>query len=149
MNARAPKPRVLVADDQLEVREALRLLLKAEGFDAETASSPAEVLQAVTARDFDAVLMDLNYTRDTTSGREGLDLLSRLRSVDDSLPVVVMTAWASVDLAVETMRRGGRDFIEKPWDNTRLLATLRTQVELGRVLRRSQVLESENRMLRK
>jgi DNA-binding NtrC family response regulator len=148
VNARAPKPRVLVADDQLEVREALRLLLKAEGFDAETASSPAEVLQAVTARDFDAVLMDLNYTRDTTSGREGLDLLSRLRTLDDSLPVVVMTAWASVDLAVETMRRGGRDFIEKPWDNARLVSILRNQIDLHRALRRGKRLEAENEILR-
>src|SRR6185295_4973309 len=95
------KPRALIADDQREVREALRLLLKAEGYEAETAGSPAEVLQAVTARPFDVVLMDLNYTRDTTSGREGLTLLGRLREVDATLPVVVMTAWASVGLAVE------------------------------------------------
>lgn len=148
MNAAAPKPRVLIADDHLEVREALRLLLKAEGFEAETASSPAEVLQAITAREFDAVLMDLNYTRDTTSGREGLDLLSRLRSLDDSLPVVVMTAWASVDLAVETMRRGGRDFIEKPWDNARLVSILRNQIDLHRALRRGKRLEAENEILR-
>ncbi|HEX6900032.1 MAG TPA: sigma-54 dependent transcriptional regulator [Thermoanaerobaculia bacterium] len=148
MNAGAPKPRVLVADDQLEVREALRLLLKAEGFEVETASSPAEILQAVTARELDVVLMDLNYTRDTTSGREGLDLLSRLRSVDDSLPVVVMTAWASVDLAVETMRRGGRDFIEKPWDNARLVSILRNQIDLHRALRRGKRLEAENELLR-
>jgi DNA-binding NtrC family response regulator len=148
VNASAHKPRVLVADDQLEVREALRLLLKAEGFEVETASSPAEILQAVTAREFDVVLMDLNYTRDTTSGREGLDLLSRLRSLDDSLPVVVMTAWASVDLAVETMRRGGRDFIEKPWDNARLVSILRNQIDLHRALRRGKRLEAENELLR-
>jgi DNA-binding NtrC family response regulator len=148
VNAGAPKPKVLVADDQLEVREALRLLLKAEGFEVETASSPAEILQAVAAREFDVVLMDLNYTRDTTSGREGLDLLSRLRSLDDSLPVVVMTAWASVDLAVETMRRGGRDFIEKPWDNARLVSILRNQIDLHRALRRGKRLEAENELLR-
>ena len=118
---RRPQAPVLIADDQREVREALRLMLKAEGFETETAGSPAEILQAVTSRDFDAVLMDLNYARDTTSGREGLDLLDRLRAVDDALPVVVMTAWASVDVAVEAMRRGARDFVEKPWDNARLL----------------------------
>src|ERR687892_2381135 len=120
MVASAPlprKPRALIADDQREVREALRLLLKAEGYETETAASPAEVVQAVTTRELDVVLMDLNYTRDTTSGKEGLDLLARLRAIDDSLPVVVMTAWASVGLAVETMRQGARDFIEKPWEN--------------------------------
>src|SRR3954471_5943284 len=135
MEGSTPKPRVLIADDQREVREALRLMLKAEEFDTETAGSPAEILQAVTTRDFDAVLMDLNYTRDTTSGREGLDLLARLRSIDDALPVVVMTAWGSVGLAVEVMRHGARDFIEKPWDNDRLLSIVRTQVDLGRALR--------------
>ncbi len=144
----APKPRVLIADDLHEVREALRLLLKAEGFETETAGSPAEILQAVTRREFDAVLMDLNYTRDTTSGREGLDLLTRLRGVDESLPVVVMTAWASVDVAVEAMRRGARDFVEKPWENTRLLNILRTQVDLHKALRRGERLEAENELLR-
>ncbi len=144
----SPKPRVLIADDQREVREALRLMLKAEGFETETAASPAEILQAVTSRDFDAVLMDLNYTRDTTSGREGLELMDRLRAVDDSLPLVVMTAWASIDVAVEAMRRGARDFVEKPWDNARLLAILRNQIELRRALRRGQRLEAENEILR-
>ncbi|HEV8579897.1 MAG TPA: sigma-54 dependent transcriptional regulator [Thermoanaerobaculia bacterium] len=148
MNGALPLPRVLIADDQREVREALRLLLKAEGFETETASSPAEILQAVTTREFDAVLMDLNYTRDTTSGREGLDLLARLRALDDSLPVVVMTAWASVEVAVEAMRRGARDFIEKPWDNARLLAILRNQIALHKALRRGQRLEAENELLR-
>src|SRR3954471_3113809 len=130
----AHKPRVLIADDQREVREALRLMLKAEGFDTETAGSPAEILQAVTSRDFDAVLMDLNYPRDTTSGREGLELIARLHAVDEALPIVVMTAWASVDVAVEAMRRGARDFVEKPWDNARLLTILRTQIDLRRAL---------------
>jgi DNA-binding NtrC family response regulator len=148
MNGVAHKPRILIADDQREVREALRLMLKAEEFETETAGSPAEILQAVTTRDFDAVLMDLNYTRDTTSGREGLDLLARLRAVDDALPVVVMTAWASVDVAVEAMRRGARDFVEKPWDNARLLAILRTQIDLHRALRRGKRLEAENEILR-
>jgi DNA-binding NtrC family response regulator len=148
MNSTLPKPRVLIADDLHEVREALRLLLKAEGFETETAGSPAEILQAVTSREFDAVLMDLNYTRDTTSGREGLDLLTRLRGVDESLPVVVMTAWASVDVAVEAMRRGARDFVEKPWENARLLTILRTQIDLHKALRRGQRLEAENELLR-
>jgi len=140
--------RVLVADDQPDVLEALRLLLKAAGFEIQTASSPSRVLQAVEEGDFDLVLMDLNYTRDTTSGREGLDLLSRLRELDPTLPTVVMTAWGSVEGAVEAMRRGARDYIEKPWDNERLLTTVRTHVELGQALRRSQRLEDENRHLK-
>jgi DNA-binding NtrC family response regulator len=140
---------VLVADDQPDVREALRLLLKAEGYAIETASSPAALLAAVQASDFDAVLLDLNYARDTTTGREGLELVSQLQSLDATLPAIVMTAWGSVEKAVEAMRRGARDFIEKPWDNARLLTTMRTQVELGRALRRSQRLEVENRLLRR
>ena len=140
--------RILVADDQQDVREALRLLLKGEGYAIDTASSPAAVLEAAKTREFDALLIDLNYTRDTTSGREGLDLLGRLVGLDATLPVVVMTAWGSVDVAVEAMRRGARDFIQKPWDNPRLLAILRTQVELGRALRRGQKLEAENLLLR-
>ena len=140
---------ILVADDQADVLEALRLLLKGEGFRVETASSPALVLRALGEREFDAVLMDLNYARDTTSGREGLDLLAELRAVDPTVPVVVMTAWGSIEGAVEAMRKGARDYIEKPWDNARLLRTLRTQVDLGRALRRSERLESENRLLRR
>ena len=145
----SPTAHVLVADDQPHVREALRLLLKGEGYAIETAASPAAVLSAVQAIDFDAVLLDLNYARDTTTGREGLELVSQLQAVDATLPMVVMTAWGSVEKAVEAMRRGARDFIEKPWDNARLLATLRTQVELGRALRRTRRLESENRLLRR
>ncbi|HEX7049875.1 MAG TPA: sigma-54 dependent transcriptional regulator [Longimicrobiales bacterium] len=141
--------RILIADDQPDVLEALRLLLKGEAFEVETATSPAGVLHAVETQDFDAVLIDLNYTRDTTSGREGLDLLSVLGGQDATLPVIVMTAWGSVQGAVEAMHRGARDYIEKPWDNARLVATLRTQVELGRALRRSERLESENRLLRR
>ena len=140
--------RVLVADDQPDVLEALRILLKAEGFKTVTASAPSEVMEAVERSDFDLALIDLNYTRDTTSGREGLDLLSALRELDNTLPIVVMTAWGSVEGAVEAMRRGARDYIEKPWDNERLLATIRTQVELARALRRSQMLEGENRRLK-
>lgn len=129
--------------------EALRLLLKSEGYAIETATSPGGVLRAVEANDFDAVLMDMNYTRDTTSGLEGMDLLSRLQMMDANLPVIVMTAWGSVEGAVEAMRRGAKDYIEKPWDNARLLATIGTQVELAKALRKSQLLEDENRLLRK
>lgn len=141
-------PKVLIADDQQDVLEALRFLLKAEGYQIESASSPRAVLQNVEKNDYDAVLLDLNYTRDTTSGQEGLDLLERLRQMDSSLPVIVMTAWGSVDLAVEAMRRGARDFVQKPWDNARLLSTVRTQVELGKTLRRAEKLEAENEILR-
>jgi DNA-binding NtrC family response regulator len=147
--ATPPAPaHILVADDQPDVREALRLLLKSEGYAIETAGSPSAVLAAVHSSDFDAVLLDLNYARDTTTGREGLELVTQLQSLDGTLPTIVMTAWGSVEKAVEAMRRGARDFIEKPWDNNRLLTTLRTQVELGRALRRTQRLEGENRLLR-
>jgi DNA-binding NtrC family response regulator len=146
--APAVRPRALVADDQRQVREALRLLLKAEGFEAVLASSPVEVIEAAATRELDVALIDLNYSRDTTSGQEGLNLLARLRELDATLPVVVMTAWASIDLAVAAMRQGARDFIEKPWENQRLLSVLRTQVELARALRRGDRLEAENRMLR-
>jgi DNA-binding NtrC family response regulator len=139
---------VLIADDQPDVLEALRLLLKAEGFQLETASSPAGVLAALEAREFDIALIDLNYTRDTTSGQEGLNLLSRIQGIDPTLPVVVMTAWGSVEVAVEAMRRGARDFIQKPWDNARLLAIIRTQIELSQALRKGQRLEAENSLLR-
>jgi DNA-binding NtrC family response regulator len=142
-----PPPRVLAADDQPDVLEALRLLLKAEGFAFEGTSSPAGVLAAAEARDFDVVLIDLNYARDTTSGGEGLELLDRLHEIDPHLPVVVMTAWASVDVAVESMRRGARDFVQKPWDNARLVSILRTQAELVRALRRGERLEEANRLL--
>jgi DNA-binding NtrC family response regulator len=148
-SAATATPHVLIADDQPHVREALRLLLKGEGYDIQTAASPAGVLSAVQAADFDAVLLDLNYARDTTTGREGLELVSQLQSLDATLPTVVMTAWGSIEKAVEAMRRGARDFIEKPWDNNRLLATLGTQVELGRALRTARRLESENRLLRR
>jgi DNA-binding NtrC family response regulator len=138
--------RILIADDQRDVIEALRLLLKSEGYQIDTADSPAGVLKAVQRREYDVVLIDLNYARDTTSGEEGLELLARLRAVDETLPIVVMTAWASVSLAVEAMRRGARDFVEKPWDNDRVASILRTQTELGRALRRSRRLEAQNRL---
>jgi len=140
--------RVLVADDQPDVLEALRILLKAEGCDAVTASSPTEVLATVERSPVDLAIIDLNYTRDTTSGREGIDLLGKLRALDPALPVVVMTAWGSVEGAVEAMRRGARDYVEKPWDNDRLLATIRAQIQLARALRKSELLEGENLHLR-
>src|SRR6476646_3283514 len=141
--ARTSEPRVLIADDQADVLEALRLLLKAEGFHLETASSPAGALAALEAREFDVSLIDLNYARDPTSGEEGLNMLSRIQGIDPTLPVVVMTAWGSVEVAVEAIRRGARDFIQNPWDNARLLAIIRTQIELSQALRKGQRLEAE------
>jgi DNA-binding NtrC family response regulator len=141
-------PRILIADDQADVLAALSLLLKGERYQISSASSPEGVLKSIDTHEFDVVLIDLNYARDTTSGSEGLDLLSRIRAADPTIPVVVMTAWGSADLAVEAMRRGARDFIQKPWDNARLLAVLRTQVELAEALRRGRRLEAENMALR-
>ncbi len=140
--------RVLIADDQPDVRESLRLLLKSEGFKVDVAANPAAALVAVSACSPDLLLMDMNYSQDTTSGKEGLELLDRMREVEPALPVVVMTAWGSIELAVEAMRRGARDFVTKPWENARLLATLRTQLDLSAALRRSGRLEAENRLLR-
>ena len=140
--------RILAADDQSHILEAIELLLRPEGYEIDTAKSPAGVREALASEFYDAALIDLNYTRDTTSGQEGLDLLSEIVAFDSSLPVIVMTAWGNVGLAVEAMRRGARDFIQKPWENERLLAILRTQVELHRVLQRSQRLEAEARLLR-
>ena len=141
-------PRILIADDQPDVITALRLLLKGESYDITPASSPAAAMKVIEKQELDLVLIDLNYTRDTTSGSEGMQLLSRIRAIDPTLPVVVMTAWGSVDIAVEAMRRGARDFIQKPWENARLLAVLQTQIELAQALRRSQRLEAENLTLR-
>lgn len=144
----SPAPRVLIADDQTDILEALRLMLKAEGYAIEAATSPAGILSALDLKDFDLVIMDLNYTRDTTSGQEGLDLLTKIQQNDSSLPVVVMTAWGSVEVAVEAIRRGARDFIQKPWENARLLTIVKTQIELAQALRRGMRLEAENRLLR-
>src|ERR1043165_4588317 len=144
----APAHRILIADDQPDVLEALRLLLKSEGYATEAAKSPAAVIKAVEANDYALVLMDLNYARDTTSGQEGLELLQKLQVVDASLPIVVMTAWASVDVAVEAMRRGARDFVTKPWDNPRLLAIVRNQIDLGHAVRAYRRLQQENEILR-
>jgi DNA-binding NtrC family response regulator len=141
------QPRIFVADDQRDVVESLRLLLKGEGYAAETFGNTESLVGALRERTADAVLMDLNYTRDTTSGDEGLDAVTRIRSFDAHTPIVLMTAWGTINLAVEGMRRGAQDFIEKPWDNERLLAVLRTQVALGRALQRARTLEAENRQL--
>jgi DNA-binding NtrC family response regulator len=141
-------PRILIADDQADVLEALRLLLKSEGYQIDAVTSPQAVIAALEARDFDVVIMDLNYTRDTTSGQEGLDLLSRIRAIDTVLPVIVMTAWATVGLAVEAMRGGARDFVQKPWENERLLTIVKTQIDLSNAIRRGMRLEAENRLLR-
>lgn len=140
--------RLLIADDQADVREALYLLFKGEGYQTDVVNSPAQVMQALREKEFALLLMDLNYARDTTSGQEGLDLLSSIQSMDGVLPVVVMTAWGSVELAVEAMRRGARDFVQKPWDNARLLTIVRTQIELSQALRKGARLEAENQMLR-
>jgi DNA-binding NtrC family response regulator len=144
----AARHRILIADDQADVREALRLLLKGEGYQIESAGSPSAILKALEKENFDVLLMDLNYARDTTSGLEGLSILAKVREMDDTLPVVVMTAWGSVELAVQAMRQGARDFVQKPWENERLLTILRTQVELGQALRKGKRLEAENRLLR-
>jgi len=140
--------RLLIADDQPHILEALELLLKPEGFELLIARSPAQVLEILSLEQVDGLLIDLNYTRDTTSGREGLDLIAAIHEQDTQLPIIVMTAWANVDLAVEAMRRGARDFIQKPWDNARLLTVVRTQLELHTLEKRAQWLEAENRILR-
>jgi DNA-binding NtrC family response regulator len=145
----AETTRILVADDQQDVIDALRLLLVDEGYAVTPARSPAEALERLEAVDFDLALLDLNYTRDTTSGQEGYDLMERLRRLDPTLPVLVMTAWSSVAGAVEAMRRGARDYIEKPWDDEKLLAAVRTQIELRRAVRRSQRLQEANTRLQR
>ena len=141
------KARILVADDQDDVLAALKLLLKGEGYATQSATSPTEVLELLQGSDFDAVLLDLNYTRDTTSGQEGLDLLPKVQALDSTLPIIVMTAWSSIPTAVEAIRRGARDYVEKPWDNERLLATIRSQLELGRAVRKAQFLEAQVELL--
>jgi phosphoserine phosphatase RsbU/P len=128
----ATQPRVLIADDQPDVLEALRLLLKGHGYVTEAVTSPAALFDAITQKEFDLILMDLNYARDTTSGREGLDLLARLKAAENAPPIVVMTGWATVGLAVEAMQQGIGDFVEKPWVNARLLDILQKQVQIGR-----------------
>jgi DNA-binding NtrC family response regulator len=140
-------PRILVADDQQHILEALKLLFHPQGYRVDAVKSPAQVRDALGNIFYDAVLIDLNYARDTTSGQEGLDLLSEIVNVDGNLPIIVMTAWGNVELAVEAMRRGARDFIQKPWENERLLSIVRTQTELHRALQRAERLALENRLL--
>jgi DNA-binding NtrC family response regulator len=142
------KPNILIADDQRDVREALRLLLKSEGWACTPVDGPATALEAMRRQRFDVALIDLNYTRDTTSGAEGLELLRELKKIDDAVPVVVMTAWGTINLAVEAMRHGAGDFIEKPWDNQRLMSVLGNQLALARSQRREQRLSAENALLR-
>jgi DNA-binding NtrC family response regulator len=140
--------RILIADDQRDVLEALRILLKGEGYQTEAATSLAGIFNSLEKKEYALLLMDLNYARDTTSGQEGLSAIPRIRQIDNTLPIVVMTAWATVELAVEAMKRGARDFVTKPWDNQRLLAIVRTQIELASALRRERKLEAENELLR-
>ncbi|MBD0373388.1 MAG: SpoIIE family protein phosphatase [Pyrinomonadaceae bacterium] len=135
--------RILIADDQPDVLEALRLLLRREGYVVETVSSPSAVIEALQRDSFDTLLIDLNYARDTTSGREGIELLSRVQALDSALPTIVMTGWASIEVAVEAMQHGAREFVQKPWDNEQMLALLRRQVALCKLLRREQQAEAE------
>jgi DNA-binding NtrC family response regulator len=140
--------RILIADDQPDVLEALRILLKGEGYQTDAVTSLAGIFTALEKRDYALIMMDLNYTRDTTSGQEGLEVIPRIQALDNTLPIVVMTAWATIDLAVEAMKRGARDFVPKPWDNNRVLAIVRTQIELGGALRKGRRLEAANQLLR-
>jgi len=141
-------PNVLVADDQADILHALRVLLRGEGCKAKTVSTPDEALEALSQNPFDVALIDLNYARDTTSGKEGLDLIASIQKLDPDIPIVVMTAWATIDLAVECMRRGAADFIQKPWENARVMATVMSQAELYRTKRRATLLADENRTLK-
>jgi DNA-binding NtrC family response regulator len=140
-------PLILIADDQPDVVESLRLLLKGEGIDTRSFANPPSLIEALRSRPADAVLIDLNYTRDTTSGKEGLDAIASIRAVDAYTPIVAMTAWGSIELAVEAMRRGAQDFVEKPWENERLITILNTQVALSQALKRARALEAENQLL--
>ena len=140
--------RILIADDQRDVLEALRILLKSEGHQTEGVTSLTGIFNALEKKEYALLIMDLNYARDTTSGQEGLLAIPRIREIDNTLPIVTMTAWATIDLAVEAMKRGARDFVTKPWDNQRLLTIVRTQLELAAALRRERKLEAENELLR-
>lgn len=140
--------RVLVADDEAAILDALKLLLRSEGFEVETVRSPAVVLESIALREYDVLLLDLNYARDTTSGREGIDLLGAIHEMDSQVPIIVMTAWATINIAVEAVRRGARDFVQKPWDDERLVSTLRTHAELYQAVRHAHRLEAENKLFR-
>src|SRR6202011_5777075 len=139
--------RVLIADDQRDVLEALRILLKSEGHQTDAVTSLAGIFNSLEKRDYSLLMMDLNYTRDTTSGQEGLEVIPKIQAIDSTLPIVVMTAWATIDLAVEAMKRGARDFVPKPWDHERLLSIVRTQIELAGALRKGRRLEAANQLL--
>jgi DNA-binding NtrC family response regulator len=140
--------RILIADDQRDVLEALRILLKGEGYQTDAVTSLTGISSALGKKDYALLMMDLNYTRDTTSGQEGLEVIPKIQEIDSTLPIVVMTAWATINLAVEAMKRGARDFVPKPWDNERLLAIVRTQIELAGALRKGRKLEAANQLLR-
>jgi len=141
------QPLILIADDQPDVVESLRLLLKGEGIESRSFATPAALIETIKSRKADAVLLDLNYTRDTTSGEEGLNAITSIRAIDSDTPIVAMTAWGSIELAVEAMRRGAQDFVEKPWENERLVTILKTQLALSRALRRTRALEAANNQL--
>src|SRR5438270_13323630 len=139
--------RILIADDQNDVLEALRILLKGEGHQTDAVTSLAGIFQALEKKDYALLIMDLNYTRDTTSGQEGLEVIPKIQALDNTLPIVIMTAWATIDLAVEAMKRGARDVSPKPWDNERLLTIVRTQIALATALRKGRKLEAANKLL--
>src|SRR5205809_4615274 len=140
--------RVLVADDQPSVLDALKILLRSEGFEVEVVRSPEVVLESLALRDYDVLLVDLNYARDTTSGSEGINLIEKIREMDSQVPVIVMTAWGTIDLAVDAVRRGARDFIQKPWNDEELAAKIRMSADLYRALRHGQRLDAENKLFR-
>jgi DNA-binding NtrC family response regulator len=143
-----PSPRLLIADDQPEVLKALSLICSAEGYEVVTVATPAAALARIGQEDFDVVLIDLNYRQEVSTGAEGLELIKQISAIDPSLPVVVMTAYASIQLAVEAVRLGAKDFLQKPWENERLLSILRTQLSLRDALRGKERLEAENNALR-
>ena len=140
--------RILIGDDQPAVLDALKMLFRSEGFEVETARSPNVILESLSMREYEMLLLDMNYARDTTSGREGLDLIKKIKEADNHVPIIVMTAWATIDLAVEAVRRGAHDFLQKPWDDEKLLVTVKTHAQLYRALRRGLRLEAENRIFR-
>ncbi|PCJ27467.1 MAG: sigma-54-dependent Fis family transcriptional regulator [SAR86 cluster bacterium] len=142
------KEHLLIADDDPDVVSALRYLLLTEGFDVTTAGSPQELLEATNTQRFSAILMDLNYSKDTTSGQEGLQLIQQLHDRDASLPIVAMTAWGSIDTAVKAMQAGARDFVQKPWENARLLSILANQIRLAKAEQKTCKLSEENKILR-
>jgi DNA-binding NtrC family response regulator len=142
------RAKILIADDQPELLSALSFICSAEGYHCTTVDSPEAAIAALGKSEFHLLLMDMNYHPDRTTGQEGLDLLRRVQQIDPSLPVVVMTAWGSIPLAVEAVKSGAKDFLQKPWENERLLSILRTQIQLRAALKGQERLEAENRVLR-